>query len=196
MAAPRLTRKRILDRGLDLVSSAGLAGVTIGSLAEQVGMSKSGLFAHFGSKEGVQLALLDHGAQLLAERVLAPAMDAPEGLPRLRALVGGWLGWTDKAGLAGGCPVAAAMFEVDDVDTPVRARLLAMEAQWRGLLAQLTGRAVELGHLRSELDVGQFVWELCALYLGHHASRRFVREPDADARAAQAWEALVARGLP
>ena len=92
-------------------------------------------------------------------------MAEPEGLPRLEALVRNWFGWATRAGLPGGCPAAAAMFELDDVEGPVRDKVVAMEAEWRGLLEGLTRQAVELGHLRADLDVEQFVWELCGIYL-------------------------------
>src|SRR4051794_11438228 len=96
------TRSKILHHGLNLISAAGLSGVTIGALADQVGMSKSGLFAHFNSKEAVQLALLEQSAVVAHARVIEPAMHAPEGLPRLRVTVENWLGWPAKAGLSGG----------------------------------------------------------------------------------------------
>src|SRR5438270_5804317 len=92
------TRERILDSGLALMSQSGLAGVTLGVLADQVGMSKSGLFAHFRSKEHVQLELLSHTAEFARARVIDPSMAAPEGLPRLHALVGNWFGWAQRAG--------------------------------------------------------------------------------------------------
>lgn len=187
------TRIKILRHGLDLISTAGLSGVTIGMLAERSGMSKSGLFAHFGSREEVQLGLLDYTAEFAGEHVVAPSMQAPEGLSRLRELVANWLGWTERAGLAGGCPIAAGMFEVDDLETPVRERLLVMEKRWRGLLAELTHQAVAHGHLRKDLDVNQFVWELCGIYLSHHASLRFVRDPEATERAQKAFNSLLAR---
>jgi len=187
------TRERILDRGLDLLSEAGLSGVTLGVLAQEVGMSKSGLFAHFHSKGDVQIALLGHMAGVADEHVVRPAMGAAEGLPRLKALVNRWLGWTTKAGLRGGCPVAAAMFELDDAQGEVRATVVAMEARWRGLLTRLVREAVDRGHLRSDLNVDQFVWELCGIYLSHHASRRFLRDARSDQRARTAFESLLAR---
>jgi AcrR family transcriptional regulator len=190
------TRERLLRQGLSLMSREGMAGVTIGQLAERVGMSKSGVFAHFRSKDEVQIMLLDHMARVAAPVVVEPAMGAPEGLPRLEALVRNWLGWSRRAGLPGGCPVAAAMFELDDAEGPVRDKVVAMEAEWRGLLGQLVRRAVELGHLRDDLDVEQFVWELCGIYLSHHAAQRFLRRPDADSRAWTAFEALLGRARP
>jgi AcrR family transcriptional regulator len=190
------TRQRILREGLALMSQSGLSGVTLGVLAEQVGMSKSGLFAHFRSKEDVQLELLSHMTEFAAEHVIRPALTAPEGLPRLRALVRNWFGWAQRAGLPGGCPVAAGLFEFDDVEGRVRDKILEMEAAWRHTLVQLVGRAVELGHLRRGLDVDQFVWELSGIYLGHHAAHRFLRSSDADARAQTAFQALLDRAIP
>src|ERR1700757_4258130 len=128
------TRERILHQGLALMSQSGLGGVTLGVLADQVGMSKSGLFAHFRSKEDVQIELLNHMTEFVAEHVIRPAMTVPEGLPRLRALVGNWFGWAQRAGLPGGCPVAAGLFEFDDVESPVRDKILELESHWRGLL--------------------------------------------------------------
>ncbi len=189
----RATRERILERGLDLLSQVGLSGVTLGVLAADVGMSKSGLFAHFRSKEAVQLALLQHMARLAGGVVVAPAMEQPPGLVRLTTLVETWLGWSTKAGLRGGCPVAAALFELDDIDGDVRAELVGMEGRWRELLATMVREAVASGELRDDLDVDQFVWELCGIYLSHHASSRFLRDPGSDRRASTAFNALVNR---
>jgi AcrR family transcriptional regulator len=190
------TRERILEQGLALMSQAGLAGVTLGVLADQVGMSKSGLFAHFRSKEDVQIGLLQYMAQFARAQVVQPAMSADEGLPRLQALVHNWFGWAQRAGLPGGCPVAAGLFEFDDVEGAVRNEILAMESQWRALLNQLVQQAIERGHLRQDLDVEQFVWELCGIYLAHHAAHRFLRAADADRRAQTAFQALLDRALP
>ena len=191
----KATRDRILTEGLDLLAHQGFAGVTLGVLAERAGMSKSGLFAHFGSKQEVELGLLEKMTEVGAAALIAPAMRGQPGLPRLRAVFTGWLGWSEKAGLHGGCPVAAGMFELDDAapDDPVRRRLLAMEEQWRGFLRQLTIEAVEAGDLRPALDVDQFVWELCGIYLNHHVSYRFLRDPLADGRALRAFDDLLAR---
>jgi AcrR family transcriptional regulator len=196
MAKATSTRHRILDQGLALMSQAGLEGVTLGVLADQVGMSKSGLFAHFRSKEDVQLALLRYTAEFATARVVVPAMEAGEGLPRLEALVANWFGWAQRAGLPGGCPVASGLFELDDVEGPVRDMILNMEQEWRGLLTRLVEQAVSRGHLRRDLDVDQFVWELCGIYLSHHAAQRFLRSADADPRAQTAFQALLERAAP
>ena len=178
------------------MSGSGVGGVTLGVLADQVGMSKSGLFAHFRSKEDVQIALLRHVAEVANASVVAPAMKADEGLPRLQTLVQRWLGWAQRAGLPGGCPVAAGLFEYDDVEGPVRKQILEMESHFRGLLATLVHQAIGQGHLRRDLDVDQFVWELCGIYLSHHAAHRFLRSADAGSRADTAFQALVDRALP
>ncbi len=196
MAITPSTRERILDHGLALMSRAGLDAVTLGVLADQVGMSKSGLFAHFKSKEEVQISLLEHTGVVGAQYIIAPSMTEPEGLPRLKALVKNWLGWAPRAGLPGGCPVAAGMFEYDDVKSPVRDKIAVMEAEWRGLLEHTVAQAVKLGHLKKDLDVPQFVWELSGIYLSHHAAHRFLKSPDADRRAQIAFQALLARAAP
>ncbi len=189
------TRERILTEGLGLMARHGLAGVTLGLLAQRSGMSKSGLFAHFGSKEDVQLGLLTETARVAESSFVAAAMARPAGLPRLRKLFDGWLGWTEKAGLGGGCPIAAGMFELDDADLedPVRQRLLTMEEEWRGFLLQLTTEAVAKGDLSPGLDAEQFVWELCGIYLVHHTSYRFIHDPLATHRAMTAFKALILR---
>lgn len=193
MGHAKTTRERILGRGVALASRSGLEGVTLGTLADAVGMSKSGLFAHFRSKEAVQISVLEHSFVVGAPFVLEPAMKEPEGLPRLTAIVANWFGWAPRAGLPGGCPVAAGLFEYDDVDSPVRDKIIEMEANWRGLLKTLVQQAIDKGELRRDLDADQFVWELNGMYLQHHVSARFHKSPDADARAAAAFSALVDR---
>ena len=187
------TYDRILHEGLEMLSVTGLSGVTFGALAEAVGMSKSGLYAHFRSKEDIQLRLLEHADALAAREVMAPAMAEAPGLPRLASLMRNWLGWTRRIGLRGGCPIASALFELDDFEGEVRARVGKAEADVRALLATLVGEAIADGTLRSDMDVDQVVWELRGIYLGHHVSSRFAGEPLANQRALTAFEALVDR---
>jgi len=190
------TSERLLHEGLRLLSQQGLRGVTLGKLAEHVGMSKSGVFAHFRSIEDVQIALLEHTAQSVAPVIIEPALRASEGLPRLEAFMHAWFGWTARAGLPGGCPVAAAMFELDDVEGPVREKVLELEVGWRKLLRLQIDDAMRLGHLDSGLDPDQLVFELCGIYLCHHVSLRFVRDPSADTRAQRALASLIERSRP
>jgi AcrR family transcriptional regulator len=193
MGSASTTRERILDAGLAMASQSGLEAITLGVMASNVGMSKSGLFAHFHSKEAVQLSLLEHSDRFAAPVVIEPAMQAPEGLPRLQALVTNWFGWAQRAGLPGGCPVAAGLFEYDDVEGPVHDKIRELETRWHGMLCKLTAQAIQQGHLRRDLDIEQFVWELFGIYLSHHVASRFLKSPDADNRAETAFAALLLR---
>jgi AcrR family transcriptional regulator len=187
------TKERILEHGLHLVAAQGLNGVTFGTLAQQAGMSKSGLFAHFGSKEEVQLSLLDETFKLAGSTILAPAMKKAAGIARLKAVAQAWFGWSAKAGLHGGCPISAGYFEHDDspLEDPVRQKIVALEGQWSELLASLVKEAVALGQLRSDLEAKQFVWELTGIYLTHHVSLRLLHDPKANQRSAKALDRLL-----
>ncbi len=197
MTKSETTHQRILWRGLEIVSERGLGGVSLGGLADRSGMSKSGLFAHFRSKEELQVELLGAAEAALRREVVDPVVDVPEGLPRLRALVGRWLGWAARSGLPGGCPLYAAAFELDDAEEgPVRDFLMRSKDKWSGMLEGLVKKAVDLGHLREDLDAAQFVWQLDGIYLSHHVSQRLMRDPEADARALTAFEKLVTSSLP
>jgi AcrR family transcriptional regulator len=197
MTKSETTHQRILWRGLEIVSERGLGGVSLGGLADRSGMSKSGLFAHFRSKEELQVELLRAAEAALRREVVDPVMDVPEGLPRLRALVGRWLGWAARSGLPGGCPLYAAAFELDDTEEgPVRDFLMVSKGEWSAMLEGLVRKAVELGHLSEDLDAAQFIWQLDGIYLSHHVSQRLMRDPEADARALTAFEKLVASSLP
>ncbi len=187
------TRARLLDAGLDLLSQEGLSGLSLSRIADAAGLSKSGLFAHVRSKDQLEIALLDAGADLARQTVLVPALHAPPGLRRLRVLIAHWLGWSARAGLHGGCPVAAALFELDDRPGPVRDHVAMLEQRWRALLAGMTKEAVARGELHQDLDVEQFVWELCGIYLSHHAASRFLHDPLAATRAEHAVDALIER---
>ena len=187
------TRAKLLETGLDLLSSHGVGGLSLGRIASASNLSKSGLFAHFRSKDQMSIDLLDAGAALARDHVVTPAMEAPAGAERLRALVTRWLGWSERAGLVGGCPVAAALFELDDIEGPVRDHVETLEARWRELLAGLVLEAVKNGDFDSGLDSEQFVFELCGIYLSHHAAHRFLKDPAADDRAQLAFDALVLR---
>jgi AcrR family transcriptional regulator len=186
------TRQRIRREGVALLSADGLSGVSLGALAERAQMSKSGLFAHYRSKDELQIDLLFASTELARNVVVGPAMQAPVGLPRLVALFGLWCGWSRRAGLPGGCPIAAALFELDDLSGPVRETVVDLEARWRGVLATFVRGAMAEGHLPMGLDVDQVVWELTGIYLAHHAAMRLVRAPDADDRARAAFSRLMA----
>lgn len=190
------SREKILDSGTKLLSRVGLQGISLGLLAKESSMSKSGLFAHFNSKEDAEIQLLNRSVKLADTVVIGPAMASPVGLPRLEAVIENWFGWPAEAGLPGGCPVAAAMFELDDREGALRDHVWALEKTWRDFLAQLVQEAVSLEQLSKNLDVEQFVWELCGIYLSHHCSARFVKDPLSNNRARTAWNALIERSRP
>ena len=190
------SRIRIAEQGLRTLSKDGLAGVTIGRIADASGLSKSGMFAHFRSRQALEIALLDEAARVADLHVVAPAMREPDGLPRLRALVDRWLGWSASAGLPGGCPIAAALFELDDAEGPVRDHVAMLDLRWRTLLAGLVEGAKAKGDLAVSTDADQVAWELCGIYLTHHSSYRFHRDPESNRRALTAIEALIERYRP
>jgi tetracycline repressor-like protein len=141
--------------------------------------------------------LLRAAEAALRREVVDPVVDVPEGLPKLRALMGRWLGWAARSGLPGGCPLYAAAFELDDAEEgTVRDFLMRSKGEWSGMLEGLVKKAVKLGHLREDLDAVQFVWQLDGIYLSHHVSQRLMRDPEADTRARSAFETLVASSLP
>ena len=193
MAKVSASRERMLDAGANLLSVAGLSGVTLGLLAESSQISKSGLFAHFKSKDEMQMALLSRTSELARDLVITPAMLKPKGLPRLQALVHHWFGWTRKARLPGGCAFTAGIFELDDQPGVVRDHLLRLETEFHDLLQSLLLEAVAAGHLDRDLDQSQFLWELYGIYLGHHVSLRFVKDRRADTHALTAFDSLLER---
>jgi AcrR family transcriptional regulator len=187
---------RIVLRGLELASERGITGVTLGDLAERAEMSKSGLFAHFRSKEELQIELLQAAEATIAREVIEAALQAPTGVARLRELMRRWLGWWARTGLPGGCPLYGAAFELDDAPGPVRDHLLVRHEAWRELLSRLVREAIDRRELAPDTDVDSFVWQLIGIYLAHHVAQRLTRDPDADGRAHAAFEALVAAAQP
>ncbi len=187
------TRAAILDQALAIASQAGLSGLTIGTLAARSGLSKSGLFAHFGSKEGLQLAVIQGVRQLYSDLVLQPAMQQPPGLPRLRAIVENWLKWTGTAKLPGGCIMTAAAYEFDDCPGPVRELISQTLRELRKTLARAVRLATDAGQLRADTDPEQLAFEICSIYLGAQLDARMFGNPDAWQRALLAFENLIDR---
>jgi AcrR family transcriptional regulator len=185
------TRQAILDEAIQVASQDGLRGLTIGQLAAHIEMSKSGLFAHFKSKESLQLEVLEHARQRFIDSVMRPAFAAPRGLKRLDTLFDRWLTWTNDE-LNGGCIFVAAASELDDRPGPVRDSLVRSERDWLDSIATIAGTAVAEGEFRSDLDVEQFAYELHGIMLSHHHASRLLRDPRAAERARRSYESLVA----
>jgi AcrR family transcriptional regulator len=186
------TRERILESALELASTEGLTGLSIGRLADRNGMSKSGLFAHFGSKEGLQLDVLELVSARFRETVFTPALRADRGEPRVRALFHHWLEWVDEQSFPGGCLLTAAAIELDDQPGPARDALVEEQRQWAETLARSVRTAIEERHFRSDVDPQLFAFQLHSIVLGYHHARRLLRDPRALRRAHDALEALIA----
>lgn len=183
------TRTAVLDEASTLARRVGLAGLTIGSLAGQTGMSKSGLFAHFGSKEALQIDVLEHTAGRFTAEVIRPAVAAPRGEPRVRALFERWVAW-DAA--PGGCPFVAAAMELDDQPGPVRERLVRIQRDWFDVIATVAATGVGTGEFRADLDPRQFAQDLTGVMLAFHVTDRLLGDPLAQDRARHALDALLA----
>ena len=187
------TRVAILDAALAIASKLGLEGLTIGSLADATGMSKSGLFAHFGSREDLQLAVLEHAAQRYGEIVFRPVLQIGRGLPRLRALFERWLDWTKTSGLPGGCILISAAQEYDDRPGPIRDAVIANQRRGNAVSEKAVRLAIEEGHLRPDTDPEQIAFEMLGIILANHNHRRLLGDREARKRALAAFEQLVAR---
>src|SRR5687768_1522791 len=160
------TRQSILDRAVDIASLEGLQGLTIGRLAEELGMSKSGLFAHFGSKEELQIATIEAASQRYINEIFTEALRQPRGYPRLMAICDSWLSYIRRSVFPGGCFFAAASFEFDSRPGPVRDRVRQMMDDWMHALERSIRMAKDEGHLKDDVDPSQLAFELNSLFFG------------------------------
>ncbi len=186
------TRRAILDQALRLASTDGLGHLTIGNLADAASMSKSGLFAHFRSKEQLQLAVLQETSDRFVGKVLAPALRELRGERRLRALFNNWMRW-EKDEFPGGCVFAAAAVELDDQEGPVRDFLVETQRDLFDTLATVVRHGVESGGLRDDVDPEQAAFEVLSIMLGYQRMHRLLRARGADRRARAAFDALLER---
>lgn len=193
MRKGELTKDRILERALSLASSTGLYGLTIGALALETKLSKSGLFAHFGSKEDLQLEVLKSAQERFERDVLRPAIAKPRGLPRLRAMFENWVKWSGDRKLPGGCIFIQAAVELDDRPGPAREYLVAGQKAWLAALARAAQLAVEEKHFKKDVDPEQFAFELYGLVMIFHHAKRLLRDPKAEARLRRGFERLIAQ---
>lgn len=180
------TRSRILDEAMRLASRDGLEGLTIGTLAKALEMSKSGLFIHFGSKEALQVAVLEHAGLCFQAFVAERLQEVPEGRPRLLGLLKSWLDWIDRPDLPGGCPVMGAAFEFDDREGAPRDFLVARQQRAEAWLADEFQAA-----LPQVEDLPQLLFGFRSLTLGYHFQSRVMRDPEARRKAEQAFLGLI-----
>jgi AcrR family transcriptional regulator len=186
------TRIEILERATHLARLVGLGGVTIGQLASDLGLSKSGLFAHFGSKEALEIAILDHAAQDFVDRVVRPSLARPRGESRLREIFERWMAWGVGSD-AGGCLFVAAAAELDDRPGPVRDRLVAHQRDWLDAIGQVVRSGQADGAFRTDADPAQVAFELHGLLLSAHHLVRLLGDPRGTDLARVAFDALAER---
>lgn len=193
----RTTRSQILEAAVKIASREGLGGLTIGELAKAVGMSKSGLFAHFKGKDTLQLEVLQAAVDRFIDAVMRPAFQEPPGEPRLMALLNHWLKFIDGSdSQPGGSILIAASIELDDRPGPLRDFVQRAQQELITNIEKAARIAVEQKHFRTDLDCEQFAWSLYSFVLGYHHFSRMLEDPQAERRLRRSVAGLfqVARG--
>ena len=189
------TKAAIVDAALGLATQIGLEGLSIGALAEVMQMSKSGVFAHFGSREELQISVIREYHTRFEDEVFYPAMAQPRGLPRLRALFANWMKRTSVE-IDSGCIYISGAVEFHDRTGPVRDALAGSVNTWLAAMRRAVDIAVVEGHLAPGTDAGQVAFEIHALILALHYEARFLHSPESLERAVTAFESIVARNQP
>lgn len=184
------TKTAILDEATELASLVGLGGLTIGTLAAATKLSKSGLYAHFASKEALQVETLQAARERFTDVVMRPTVSTPRGEPRLRAFFEHWLSWQND-GFGGGCIFIDAASEFDDQEGPVRDELVRAERDKFESVALIVQTAISEGHFRDDVDPEQVSYELEGILFAQHHASRLMRDPRAAERARTAFERLV-----
>lgn len=184
------THAAILETALTMASREGLEGLTIGSLADMMKMSKSGVFAHFGSREDLQIAVVKLYHDQFEQEIFYPAMKEPRGLPRLRVLFSRWVKRVTQE-IASGCIYISGAVEYDDRPGAVREELASMVKTWQSSLRRCVKQAIDEGHLRADTDPDQMVFEMYGLVLALHHDARFIQRPGSVQHAQTGFERLI-----
>ena len=190
MTKGKETKMVILEAGLDMASQLGLEGVSIGALAKETNMSKSGLFAHFQSKENLQIEILDYAARVFSEDVIVPALATEGGIPRIKALINNWIKWGDN--LTGGCIFVTASTDYSDRPGKVRECLIKQQEDWIDCLCRIAGSAIKVGDFRQGIECEQFAFDLYSLLLGFHLYDKLLDDSETRERREVALERLLA----
>lgn len=188
-----VTRAQILAAAVEQASASGFESLTIGSLAEKTGLSKSGLFAHFGSKQELQLAALDEAGRQFTEVVFLPAMKVPRGLKRLRALFENWITWPERASLPGGCPIDSASREYHHQPGAMRDGVIDRQKQLDRELAKAVQMAIDNGEFTPDTDPRQFAFDMLGIVLVFYRTALLLGTPESSRRARIAFDRLVAQ---
>jgi AcrR family transcriptional regulator len=186
------TKAAIVDAALGLATQIGLEGLSIGALAEVMRMSKSGVFAHFGSREELQISVIREYYARFEEEVFYPALQHPKGMPRLKALFENWMNRTSVE-IDSGCLFISGAVEFDDRPGPVRDALAGSVKTWLAAMHRAVVQTKEAGHLRSDLDEHQMSFEIHGLILALHYEARFLKTPGSVARAHTGFANILAR---
>ena len=189
------TKQAILEAALALASQIGLEGLSIGALAEVTHMSKSGVFAHFGSREELQISVIREYYSRFADEVFYPAMQQPRGLPRVRALFDNWMQRV-AVEIQSGCIFISGAVEFDDRPGPVRDALASSVKAWLAALYRAVVQAKQEGHLLPTADEEQMAFEIHALILALHYEARFLQNPSSVGRAHRGFDNILARYGP
>ena len=191
MAKGKKTKDKILEKAAGLASICGLEDISIGKLAKATGLSKSGLFAHFKSKESLQTQVVQLAGEMFTEQVMVPAFRKPRGIPRIRAIFENWKDWIDGESLPGGCIMIASATEFDDKPGAVREEIVRMMSQLLESLTRTAQIAIEEGHFKADADPRQFAFEFESLLHGYHLLQRLLKDPDARERSDLALQRLL-----
>jgi AcrR family transcriptional regulator len=187
------TRKEILDKAFHLAGNVGLEGLSLGALAAETGLSKSGLFAHFKSKEALQLEVVRDIKERFSHSVIRPVLGLPRGEPRVRAFFERYLDWITHSKPNGGCIYMALAHEYDDRPGPVKDSLTEGQAEWQQTVHRMVNGAKSEGHFHADLDPEQFVFEIVGIEMAYHHKLKSVPSPNALGMARKAFESLIER---
>ncbi len=190
MRKGELTRAAILDVALELASREGLEGLTIGLLADKMNMSKSGVFAHFGSREDLQMEVLKLYHHRFEQEVFFPSMQEPRGILRLESMFARWIKRVSVE-IASGCIYISGAVEYDDRPGPIREELVSMVRAWQGALLRCVTQSIACGDLKAGTDAGQMVYEMYGLILALHHDARFLRRPGSVERTQLGFKRLI-----
>jgi len=183
------TKHNILNAGLKMAAQLSLESVSIGNLAKATRMSKSGLFAHFQSKEKLQIEILKHAGELFAEGVVIPALMEKAGIVRIKALVKNWIAWSSK--LSGGCIFVSSSTEFTDRPGKVRDYIIKQQEDWIDSLRQISRSAIRVGDFREDIDCDQFAFDLYSLLLGFHLYDKMLNNAETHKRQGVALDKLL-----
>lgn len=192
----KTTRHAIIRMALVQAMEVGLEGLSLGVLATSLGLSKSGLFAHFKSKEALQLAVLEEAIDTFTEKVVTPAMTKPRGEPRVRALLEGKLAWFENNGFGKGCFFAVLEQEYDDRPGVILDRLIQSQRDWHGALVTAASLAIREQHFATDTDPEQVAFELEGIDGAFRRSQKLLGDASARVRAMRAYERLVEDAKP